>query len=298
MRVFLTGSTGFIGQAVLAELVGAGYDVVGLCRSEQTASALSKAGGVPYLGDLTNANVLEAGARSCDGVIHLAFMHDFQKYLEAGATDLHAIRAFTNALEGSGKPMVVTSGSAVLTPGRLAIETDDALQGVYASPRAPSEAAAIAAADRGVRSSVIRLPPSVHDAGDHGFIPALIGIARSKGFSAYIGDGANRWPAVHRSDAAKLYRIALERASAGSYCHGVAEEGLAMRDIASFIGSKLGIPTHSIDIEEAGEHFGWLAHFVAIDNPVSSALTRDRLGWIPAGPSLFDDMDAAGYFAD
>ena len=296
MRVFLTGSTGFVGEAVLGELIGAGHEVVGLCRSEPAAAKLRLAGGEPYLADLTDPDALEAGARSCDGVVHLAFIHDFQKYLEAGATDLRAIEAYTRALEDSGKPMIVTTGSAVLTPGRIGIETDDALQGAHANPRAASEAAVMAAADRGIRASVVRLAPSVHGAGDHGFIPGMIAIAREKGFSAYVGDGSNRWPAVARSDAAKLFRLALESAPAGTYWHGVAEEGLRMRDIATFIGEQLGVPTRSIDAAEAGAHFGWLAHFVSIDNPVSSVLTQQRLGWAPTGPDLFTDMAEQGYF--
>ncbi|HEU4409579.1 MAG TPA: SDR family oxidoreductase [Polyangiaceae bacterium] len=296
MRVFVTGATGFIGQAVVRELITAGHAVLGLARSDGSAEALARMGAAAHRGELTDPDGLAAGARACDGVIHLAFIHDFAAYADAAATDRRAVEALAAALEGSGKPLVVTSGTATLRPGRIGTERDAPAPGAAAAPRAPSEAATLAAAERGVRASVVRLPPSVHGAGDRGFVPALIGVARRTGLAAFVGDGANRWPAVHRLDAARLFRRALEGAAPGARLHGVAEEGVPMRAIAEAIGEGLGVPVRGLSEGEAAAHFDWMARFVAIDNPTSSAVTRDTLGWRPQEPGLLTDLRLSGYF--
>jgi nucleoside-diphosphate-sugar epimerase len=296
MRVFVTGATGFIGEAVVRELLGAGHRVLGLARSEASAAALARWGGEAHRGELTDAESLTTGARACDGVIHLAFIHDFSAYAAACEMDRRAVEALAGALEGSGKPLVVTSGTALLTPGRIGTEADAPMSG-NAAPRAVSEVAAMAAAGRGVRASVVRLPPSVHGTGDHAFVPALIGIARRTGVSAFVGDGSNRWPAVHRLDAARLFRLALENAPPGARLHGVAEEGIPLRAIAEVIGAGLGVPVRSLGENEARTHFDWLGAFAAIDNATSSARTREALGWSPTGPGLLTDMREGGYFA-
>jgi nucleoside-diphosphate-sugar epimerase len=297
MRVFVTGATGFIGQAVVRELITAGHAVLGLARSDAAAEALARMGAEAHRGDLSSAESLAAGARACDGVIHLAFIHDFSAYASAAETDRRAVEVLAGALEGAGKPFVSTSGTALLTPGRIGTEEDAPASASVAGPRAASEVIVLAAADRGVRTSVVRLPPSVHGAGDHAFVPALIEVARRTGVSAYVADGANRWPAVHRLDAARLFRLALESAPPGRPLHGVAEEGVTMRAIAEVIGEKLGVPVRSLSEEASHAHFDWLARFVAIDNPTSSTLTRNMLGWRPQGPELLTDMREGGYFA-
>src|SRR6185437_5156066 len=228
MRVFLTGATGFIGEAIVRELLPAGHQVLGLARSDAAADTLARLGVEAHRGDLSETESLVAGARACDGVIHTAFIHDFSAYATAAETDRRAVAAMTAALEGSGKPFVLTSGTALLAPGRIGTEDDAPAPGSAASLRAAAEATALAAAARGVRASVVRLPPSVHGTGDHGFVPTLIDIARRTGVSAFIGDGANRWPAVHRLDAARLFRLALERAAPGAGLHAVAEEGVPL----------------------------------------------------------------------
>jgi nucleoside-diphosphate-sugar epimerase len=299
MRVFVTGATGFIGTAVVRELTTAGHGVLGLARSDGAAEALARAGAAVQRGELADHDSLASAARACDGVIHLAFIHDFSAYPAAAEADRRAIEALARALAGSGKPLVVTSGSAMTAPtapGRASTEADVASP-EKAGPRAASEALALAAAGRGVRASVVRLAPSVHGAGDHGFVPELIGIARRTGVAGYLGDGSNRWPAVHRLDAARLYRLVLERAEPGTRWHGVAEEGVPMRAIAGLIGERLGLPVRSITAEEAPAHFDWMARFVGIDNPTSSAVTRETLGWRPEGPDLLTDMREGGYFA-
>jgi len=296
MRVFLTGATGFIGEALVRELRTAGHEVLGLARSAAAADKLARLGVGAHRGDLADIAILAAGARACEGVIHTAFIHDFSAYASAAAIDRRAVEALTDALEGSGKPFVLTSGTALLEPGRIGTEEDAPALGSAASLRAGAEVAALASAGRGVRASVVRLPPTVHGVGDHGFVPALIDIARRTGVSAFIDDGANRWPTVHRLDAARLYRLALEQAAPGSRLHGVAEEGVALRAIAEAIGAGLGIPVRSLTGDQARGHFDWLAAFVAIDNPTSSARTRETLGWIPKESGLLADMKESRYF--
>jgi nucleoside-diphosphate-sugar epimerase len=292
MRIFVTGATGFIGSAVVQELLGSGHQVLGLARSDAAAEALEGAGAQVHRGELKDLGSLAAGARACEGVIHLAFIHDFSQYEDNANTDRLAAAAMAEAMEGTGKPLVVTSGTAVLPPGRIGVENDPPT----AQTRAVSELVLVAA-DRGVRVSAVRLAPSVHGEGDRAFVPALIDVARTAGVSAYIGDGMNRWPAVHRLDAARLFRLAVEAAAPGARLHGAAEEGITVRSIAETIGEGLGVPVRSIPAEDAAAHFGWMAGFVGLDSPASSAITRETLGWHPVQPGLLADMRESGYFA-
>lgn len=296
MQVFVTGATGFIGSAVVRELLENGHQVLGLARSDAAAAALARAGAEVHRGGLDDPESLREGAATSDGVIHTAFIHDFADIEGSSRVDLRAIETLGAALEGSDRPFVVTSGIALLESGRLGTEDDAAFPGSPATFRIPSELAALSLAERGVRVSVIRLPPSVHGEDDHGFVPELIRVARANGSSAYIGDGSNRWPAVHRLDAARLFRLALETAPAGTRLHGVAEQGVAVRDIAAAIGRQLGVPTVSVAPEDASDQLGWIAHFAAIDTPASSKLTRERMGWTPTQPELIPDLEQGHYW--
>ncbi|QKG57542.1 SDR family oxidoreductase [Hymenobacter sp. BRD128] len=291
MKVFVTGASGFVGAAVVQELQQAGHQVLGLARSDASARALAAAGATVHRGSLDDLDSLGRGAAAADGVIHLAFIHDFSQYQAAAVADQRAIEAMGRVLAGSDRPLVVTSGLAGLAEGRLATEEDVPTGGARIS-----EPAALALVPQGVRASVIRLAASVHDVGDHGFVPYLIGLARQKGEAAYIGEGQNRWPAVHRLDAARLFRLALEQAPAGARYHGAADEGIAFRDIAAVIGRHLHVPVVSKTPEQAADHFGWMARFAALDLAAASALTQQWLGWRPTHPGLLADLEQGHYF--
>jgi nucleoside-diphosphate-sugar epimerase len=296
MRVFVTGATGWIGSAIVPELVDAGHQVVGLARSDRAAAALESAGAEVHRGALDDLDRLRAGAAASDGVIHTAYIHDFPNFAASARVDLAAVEALGAELEGTDRPFVITSGSAVLPHGRLATERDEPQRESAGAHRVASEDAALALAARGVRSSVVRLPPSVHGDGDYGFVPRLIEVARSHGASAYVGDGSNRWPAVHRLDAARLFRLAVEAAPAGAVLHGIGDEGVPTREIAEVIGRHLELPVVSVPAEEATDHFGWLGAFFGADVPASSALTRELLGWTPVHSGLIADLDEGHYF--
>lgn len=301
MRVLITGASGHIGSAVVPELLAAGHQVVGLARSDRSAAALEEAGCAVHRGDLDDLDGLGAAAAAADGVIHLAFRHDAMQagdFLGAVASDLKAIETIGAALEGSDKPLVTTGGTLMLPMGGITGRPGTEEDVLAGGPRVDAENHTIALADHGVRSSVIRLPPLVHSTLDHhGFGPTLIGIARTTGVAGYVGDGANRWPAVHTLDAARAYRLALEAAPAGARLHAVADDGVPFREIAAVIGRKLGLPTASIAPEDAAEQFSFLGPFVGLDNPLSSALTRERLGWTPTHLGLLADLEEGHYFA-
>ncbi|WP_432846485.1 SDR family oxidoreductase [Amycolatopsis sp. CA-161197] len=297
MRVFVTGATGFIGTAVVRELLGAGHQVLGLARSDASAAKLTAAGAEVHRGSLEDLDSLRTGAAAADGVVHIAFVHDFSDFERSVGTDRLAIETIGETLAGTGRPFVISSGTPA-TPGGVATEDTVPEGGSLAAGRFASEEIVVSLATRGVRGSVVRLPRSVHSDEDrHGFIPLLIETARTRGVSAYPGDGANRWPAVHCLDAARLYRLALEHAPAGTRLHAVGDEGIPVREIAERIGKHLGLPVESVPAEQSAEHFGWLGPIFAADMPASSVGTQDQFDWQPAHPGLLSDLDAGHYFA-
>jgi len=294
MRVFVTGASGFIGSAVIAELLRAGHQVAGLARSEQAGRAVAASGAEVHRGSLEDLDSLRAGAAKADGVVHLAFDHDFSRSRErAAAADAAVIEAMGEVLAGSNRPIAIASGLGI-APGRVSTEVDRAPVGW---PRRASEEVTIGLAARGVRGIVVRLPPTVHGRGDKGFVPWLITAARKHGHAGYLGSGANRWPAVHRFDTARVFRLAIERATAGTILHAVADEGVAVRDIAAVIARKLGVGVAVKTTEEAGDYFGFLAQLIALDIPTSSDQTRRLLAWNPSEPDLLADLNEGHYFA-
>jgi nucleoside-diphosphate-sugar epimerase len=307
MRIFVTGASGWIGSAVVPELLGAGHEVVGLARSDASAAALTAAGAQAHRGTLDDLDSLRDAAAASDGVIHLAFKHDLAfsgDFQGAADADRRAVEVFGETLAGSDRPFVLASGLLGLAPGQVATEQDG--HGSHAAgatfgggPQARWETAefTLSLASQGVRSSIVRLPPTNHGDGDNGFIATLVTIARERGVSGYIGDGANRWPAVHRLDSARLFRLAVEQAPAGSTLHAVADVGVPIREIAEVFGRQLELPVVSVSPEDAGEHFTWLGGFIGLDAPASSAQTRDLLGWQPAQPGLIADLEEGHYFA-
>ena len=296
MRVFITGATGWVGSALVPELVAAGHQVIGLVRSEQKAQALRAMGGEPLLGSLGDLATLNRGASDADGVIHLAFGLDFSKFAEMAREEQQAIETFGEVYAGSDRPVLITSGFGLLPAGETFTEEMLVAPVIPGFPRAP-EPTAFAVAARGVRIAWVRLPRSVHGVGErHGFVPMLAGIAREKGVSAYVGEGQNLWPSVHRLDAARVFRLALERGAQGGPFHAVADEGVPFRQIAEAIGTQLGVPTASLSPEEAAGHFGPLSMWIAGNGPASSARTRARLGWVPEQPGLLRDINQPAYF--
>lgn len=293
MRIFVTGASGWVGSAVVPELIGAGHQVLGLARSDSSAEAVAARGAEVLRGDLDDLDTLRTGAAECDGVVHLAFGHDFSRFDASVQTDARAIDAFGTALEGSGKPLVIASGTPAI-PGKVATEHDrpEFPPGSPMAGRAANAQATLDLASRGVRSSVVGLPRTVHGEGDQGFVSWLIADAREKGAAGYVGDGSNRWPAVHVADAGRLFRLAVEQAPAGSMLHAVGDEGVPIRDIAEAIGRHLDLPTAS----RPAEKFGFLGMVLSIDQPASGALTGELLGWRPLGPSLLEDLDKGHYF--
>ena len=304
MRVFITGASGWIGSAVVTELLSAGHQVVGLARADASAAALAAAGSDVRRGTIDDLDILRSAAVASDGVIHLAFKHDIAfsgGFEDAADSDRRAIETFGDVLAGSDRPFVIASGTLGLAPGRLGTEQDGhgpAPAHMTGGPRTRLASAelTLSLASRRVRSSVVRFSPTVHGEGDHGFMATLVGIARDKGVSGYIGDGSNRWPAVHRLDAAHLVRLALDKAPAGSTLHAVADEGVPMGAIAEVIGRHLDLPVVAISAEDAAAHFIWMAGFLALDSPASSTLTRELLGWQPTNPGLIEDLDQGHYF--
>lgn len=295
MRIVITGATGWIGSATAQELLGAGHEVAGLARSDRAVTALRAAGVRPVPGDLDDLDSLRRAAQDADAVVHLAFKHDFSDVAAAGRTEHAAVSALADVLAGSGRPLLLASGVAMLAPGRVATEDDMSAPSGLGSPRGGSESLAREQSARGFPVVGLRFAPSVHGAGDHGFVAELVRVARERGVSGYVGDGAGRWPAVHRSDAVRLVRLAVEHPQALPVVHAVAEEGVPTRDIAQAIGDELGLPVRSVDPADAAAHFGWIGAFFGVDAPASSARTREVMGWAPTGPTLLEDL-AAGHY--
>jgi nucleoside-diphosphate-sugar epimerase len=304
MRIFVTGASGWIGSAVVPELLGAGHEVVGLARSEASAERLEEAGAIVQRGDVDDPDGLAKAANDADGVIHLAFQHEVAfggNFVAAATADRRAVEAMAAALAESDRPLVLASGMLGLTPGRVATEDDGLVPGaeVRANPAGLRSATALFTLSLrgiGVRSSVLRLPPTVHGDGDNGFMATFVAIARQRAVAGYVGEGTNRWPAVHRSDAARLARLAVEAAPAGSVLHAVGDEGVPFREIAEAMGRHLDLPTASVAPADAVEHFAPLGHFVALDSPATAAVTRELLSWEPTGPSLLDDLEEDHYY--
>jgi nucleoside-diphosphate-sugar epimerase len=294
MRVFVTGASGWIGTATVTELINAGHQVVGLARSDDSAKAVEALGAEVHLGSLDDLDSLRLGAKASEGVVHLGYNHNFSDMTGAAATDRAAIEALGSTLIGTGHPLVIASGVLGLGDGGVATEQDKADPSAH--PRIANAELALAFADQGVRSASVRFAPTVHGPGDHGFIATLVGIARDKGVSAFIGEGSNRWPAVHRLDAGQLVRLAIEAAPAGTSLHAVAEQGVPTRAIAEAIGAGLGVPVASVSAEEAADHFGWMGRFFGIDSQASSTWTRELLGWQPTHATLLEDLAGGSYF--
>ena len=297
MRVFITGASGWIGSKIVSELLSTGHTVLGLARSDESAKALTAAGADVHRGSLEDLDSLRSGAAAAaDGVIHCGMTHDFSDMAKMCATDRAAIEAMGTVLAGTNKPFIISAGTALLPYDRLVTEKDAYDHSGFKVHRGPSETLALSFAAKGVRVALIRLPPTVHGEGDKGFVANIIGIAKAKGVSAYVGDGANVWPAVHRVDAAHVYCLALEKAPAGSIFHAVQDQGVPMKEIATIIGKHLSVPVVSKTPEEANAHFGWVAGFLQVNNPTSSAITQQQLGWKPTQPTLLEDLDQEYYY--
>jgi len=296
MRVFVTGASGWIGSAVVPELLSAGHEVVGLARTDAAAATIIAAGAAAFRGSLDDPASVREGAAGCDGVVHLGYNHDFSQMELAATTDRAVVEAIGSALKDSNRPFVVASGVLGLTPGRVATENDVADPAVH--PRVANVALALSFAEHGVRTSAVRFAPTVHGDGDHGFVATLVAIARAKGVSGYIGNGENRWPAVHRLDAARLVRLTLESAPAGSSVHAVAEPGIATRAIAEAIAHGLGLSTVAVPRDDTADHFGWMARFFGADTTASNSITRELLGWEPTRHGLIEDLNEGHYYRE